>query len=802
MVPVVNRPMLGHVIDLLKLHGFREILATLYYMPEVIQDYFGQGDRFGVTINYSIEDSPLGTAGSVKACERYLDSTFIVISGDALTDIHLGAAVEFHKAKGAIATIVLTHVTSPLEYGVVITDSDGRITRFLEKPSWSEVFSDTVNTGIYVLEPEALRLFDPGLQFDFSKNLFPLILKNGLPLFGYIADGYWSDVGNIQQYRRTHYDILQGLAQVNIPGEEVAKGIYIGTGTEIHPNARLEPPIVIGDFCRIRRNVEIGPDTVIGHNNVFNEGLSVKRSVIWNNSFLGKDAEVRGAIICSKTSLKAKSAVFEGSVIGSRCVVGDRSIIKPGVKIWPEKIIDAGTTITTSLVWGAQWSKRLFGTYGVSGLVNVELTPEIASRLGAAYSSCFKETPSVVVSSDSYKPSRMIKRALTSGLLSGGVSVYDLGRMTTPVTRYAVTALEVNGGLHVRLSPYDPNIVLMEFLDEKGLNIDKSTERKIENAFFSEDFNRASPDDIGEVAFLTRVVEEYLECLLRTLSVDVIKAKRFKVVVDYDPGNLSLLLPSFLSALGCSVSIPRRPNAANHGPKHLLEMLDSVSSLAKSVVTQQANLGVIVDSNAEGLILIDERGDRVSDDLFVALMSLLVLKAQEGATVAVPVTAPGIIEDMARSYRGRVIRTRANPRSVMEKVIEEKIFIGEKGLPGFQAPFDALFSFGKILETVARDGISLSELVSMVPQFFISKRSVKCPWDAKGKVMRTLIDETRTKKVELIDGIKVYHETGWALVLPDSEEPLFHIYSEASTPDEAEALREVYTARINEIGLI
>ena len=207
MVPVVNRPMLEHVIDLLKLHGFREILATLYYMPEVIQDYFGQGDRFGVTINYSIEDSPLGTAGSVKACERYLDSTFIVISGDALTDIHLGAAVEFHKAKGAIATIVLTHVTSPLEYGVVITDSDGRITRFLEKPSWSEVFSDTVNTYLCA-EPEALRL-SIRTAIRLQQNLFSAHSEKWTPSVGYIADGYWMRRREYPAVRRTHYDILQ-----------------------------------------------------------------------------------------------------------------------------------------------------------------------------------------------------------------------------------------------------------------------------------------------------------------------------------------------------------------------------------------------------------------------------------------------------------------------------------------------------------------------------------------------------------------------------------------------------------------
>jgi mannose-1-phosphate guanylyltransferase/phosphomannomutase len=799
MVPVVNRPMLEHVIDLLKIHGFHNIIATLYYMPDVIEDYFGDGNRFGVTMHYSVESTPLGTAGSVKACERYLDSTFLVISGDALTDIHLIEAVEFHKSKGAIATIILTRVTTPLEYGVVITDNDSRITRFLEKPSWSEVFSDTVNTGIYILEPEALRLFDAGQQFDFSKNLFPLILKKGLPLFGYVADGYWSDVGNIEQYRQTHYDILQGLVEISIPGDEIAEGIYIGTGTEIHSNAGLAGPMIIGDHCRIRQNVDISPGTVIGHNNILSEGVSLKRSVLWDDSFFGKDAELRGAIVCSKASLKEKSKVFEGSVVGSGSILGVRSIIKPGVKIWPEKLIDAGTTIATSLIWGTKWSKRLFGTYGVSGLVNLELTPEIAVKLGASYISCFREKPSIVISSDVYKPSRMIKRAIISGLLSGGAKVYDLGRMITPVTRYAVAALEMSGGLHVRLSPYDPGIVLIEFLDEKGMNIEKSTERRIENAFFSEDFARVSPDDIGEVAFLTHLVEEYLDCLLQTISVGLIKEKQFHVMVDYDPGNLSLILPSFLSALGCKVFPYCKDSPGSYRPRHPLDMLDSLSFLSKSVATKGVSIGIIVDSNAERLLLVDELGNKISGNLFTALISLLALRSREGTTVTVPVTAPRIIEDMAKVYGGHVVRTGVNPRSVMERAIEERVFAGKRGLFGFQPPFDALFSLGKILESMARDNMSLSELISMVPEFYMSKHSVGCPWEAKGKVMRTLINETGTKKIELIDGIKIYHETGWALVLPDSEEPLFHIYSEASSPKEAKALREAYIKRINKI---
>ncbi|MDI7247082.1 MAG: mannose-1-phosphate guanyltransferase [Bacillota bacterium] len=799
MVPVVGRPILEHIVRLLRKHGFTDIYATLHYMPEVIEEHFGTGEAFGVSMRYAVEDTPLGTAGSVKACEEHLASTFLVISGDALTDFDLAEAVEFHRARGAIATIVLTRVPTPLEYGVVITDDDGRISRFLEKPSWGEVFSDTVNTGIYVLEPEVLGFFDFGQEFDFSKNLFPLILKRKMPLFGYVASGYWSDIGTIDQYRQTHYDILEGRAKVDIPGQEVERGVYIGAGAEIHPNARLIPPAVIGDFSRVKRNAEVGDASVIGCQNLLNEGASVKRSVIWNNSYVGKEAELRGAIVCSRTSIKAKTALFEGSVVGADCSVGERSIIKPGVKIWPDKVIDAGTTITTSLVWGAKWSRRLFGSYGVSGLLNVEITPEFAAKLGAAYGACVGEKRAIVVSSDAYKPSRMLKRAITAGLLSSGTNVYDLGRMTTPVTRYAVAALGVAGGLHVRLSPYDPNIGLIEFLDEKGINIDRSMERKIENAFFSEDFRRVDTEDIGEVAFLTRVVEQYLDGLLKAVSVASVRARRFKVVVDFDPGNLSLLLPTLLDALGCQVLALNPDSVVAARPRQHFEMLDSLALLSRAVVSSRADLGIAVDTNAERLLLVDEQGRGVSEEMFCALMSLLILKSREGATVAVPVTAPRIIEELARTYRGRVIRTRANPRSVMEKVIEEKILIGVRELPGFQPAFDALLSLAKILEVMATENVRLSSLLSMVPQFYMSKRTVECPWEDKGRVMRTLIEETRSEKVELIDGIKVYHDTGWALILPDSEEPLFHVYSEASTPADAEALREMYMTRISEI---
>lgn len=215
MVPLIGKPCMAYTIDLLKKHGIYDIAITMQYKPEMIRDYFGDGRTFGVNMHYFQETTPLGTAGSVKNAQPFLDDTFIVISGDALTDVDLRQALNFHKQKGAKATLVLTRVSHPLEYGVVMTDDEGRIVKFLEKPSWGEVFSDTVNTGIYILEPELLERVPHGLTFDFSQQLFPALLEDDDALFGYISSGYWSDIGNLQQYRQTQFDMLDGKVRSN-----------------------------------------------------------------------------------------------------------------------------------------------------------------------------------------------------------------------------------------------------------------------------------------------------------------------------------------------------------------------------------------------------------------------------------------------------------------------------------------------------------------------------------------------------------------------------------------------------------
>ena len=242
MVPVANRPMMEHIIRLLKENGFDDLIIMLYYQPEVIIGHFGDGSAFGVKIQYLRPQADLGTAGCVKFAESQLDEPFLVISADLLTDFNLKAVVKAHREKKAIATLLLTRVANPLSYGVVIVDENSAIKRFLEKPSWGEVFSDTVNTGIYMLDPRVLEHIPKNETFDFSKDLFPSLLQQKLPLFGHIASGYWKDVGDLSEYRLAHYDLLESWPTSVLPGKTHKRGegeaIY-PEGVTVHAQATL-----------------------------------------------------------------------------------------------------------------------------------------------------------------------------------------------------------------------------------------------------------------------------------------------------------------------------------------------------------------------------------------------------------------------------------------------------------------------------------------------------------------------------------------------------------------------------------
>jgi len=797
MVPLVNKPVLFHILELLKRHGITQVVVTLQYMADMVQDYFGDGSAMGMEISYSIEEIPLGTAGSVKNAQKNLDDTFIVISGDAVTDFDLTAIVQYHKAKGAIATLTLYRVPNPLEYGVVILNGEGRIQAFQEKPSWGQVISDTVNTGIYVLEPQALDLFEAGKPFDFSKDLFPMLLEKGEPLYGYVSGGYWCDIGNIQEYIRACSDVLEGRVHLEPIGREIGAGVWSGENVEIAPDAQLYGPIYLGDGVKIKGGVVIHGPSVIRNYSIIDNRAQVDRSIVWRNSYVGEGAELRGAIICRQCSIKSKAVIFEGAVVGDMSMVGERAIIHPNVKIWPEKVVEAGATVKSSIIWGSQGRRVLFGRYGVTGQVNVDLTPEFATKLGAAFGATLPKGAIVTINRDPHRSPRMLKRGLISGLPSAGIHVRDLRSVPIPVARYITRKIGAAGGLHVRLSPHDNRVVDIKFMDSRGLNLSKDAERNIERVFFREDFRRVYLDEIGLIEYQPDVIETYTADFLSRLNIPAIQNAHFFIVVDYANAPTSLVLPHILRHLGVRVV---ELNAALDESKMSIpsqEFQQSLQQLAAICAALGTNLGVRLDVGGEKIFLVDDRGKILPSGIATIAMAALAWRAYGGGIIAVPVTVSRTIEAVAAQYNGRVMRTKVDMHDVMEAATQEGVVMAADGadnfiFPQFQPAVDGMMALAKLLEFLATQNVRLSEIAASLPPQYMAVRTVPCPWEAKGTVMRLLHERYKEQREAQIEGVKVHLGNDWVLVLPDPDQPLFRVYAESDSAIAAEELADKY----------
>ena len=765
LVPILNKPIAQHIIEHLKRAGITDIVVTLYYLAEEIQNYFGDGSDLGVNLIYSIEDTPLGTAGSVKKAEAFLnDDTFVIVSGDALTDLNIEKAVSYHRQKKSEATLILQSVPNPLEFGVVMTHSDGRIQRFLEKPSWGEVFSDTVNTGMYVLEPSVFNLMEQGKSYDWSQDIFPQLLEAQRPLYGYTMEEYWTDVGSHDQYRQAQYEMLNGLTQLPIEGDRRDGNVYIGTGTEIEPGAMLKGPCFVGTNCRIKAGVVIEPDTVIGDNAILEEGACIEKAILWDSAYVGRGAQLNACVVCNHVTIKDSVRIEEGAVVGDRCHIEEGAVIRGLVKLWPDKVIETNAQVTDSLIWGAKYNAGLFRTLGVTGIANIELTPEYAAKLGASYGAFLKKGATVVMGRDGHPASRMLKRAMLAGLVSVGCDVLDVEAVPLPILRFGVKANNAQGGINIRVDPNFPRNALIEFFDKQGIYLTKNAERKIESIFYREDYGRTDMEEVGKIEFAPRTAEMYRNDFFNHLHTRDIERRRFRIVVDYAYGRLSTILPELLGQLGCDVIALNAYPDWVRSPKTPGERQVLLSNLSQVVQTLRADLGVLLHSDGERMNLVDEKGDVLEGSRQVATVASLVAQTRPGAKVAVPVTAPSIIETVMRRTNGVVSRTKTDSRFLMAlaSLPVEKVAMGadlEGGFlfPDFQPAFDAMFSFAKTMEMLAWLQRPLSEFAAELPPVHVAEASVRCPWDAKGKVMRLLTEESGKMggRTELLDGIKM-----------------------------------------------
>jgi len=792
MVPILNKPVMEYTIKLLKKHNIKDISVTLAYLPSAITEYFEDGKEWEVNLNYFIEKTPLGTGGSVKNAEKHLDSTFVVISGDALTDLDLDKAIKYHRSKQSKATLVLKRESVPLEYGVIITDDSGRIIRFLEKPSWGEVFSDTINTGIYILEPDVLDYYSRGQNFDFSKDLFPKLLKDNVPMYGYITDNYWCDIGDLESYKQTQFDMMDGKVKTDIEARRVEKGIWMEDGAEIGDNVILSPPVYLGKNCSIGDGCDIHPYTIVGENCKTGRNTSLKRSILWKNVRTGENCHLRGAVVCTSVHIRNDVNLYENSVIGRDTRIDSGVTVKPGIKIWPDKRIDEGMSVSQNLIWGTRGTKSLFGHRDIKGDINTDITPEFASRLGSAFATLMEDDSVIVVSCDDTGRSRLVKDSVVCGILSTGVGVVDIKDASAPVNRFAVTYYKADGGVHVRGDPLEENLVHIELVSGNGANIARSVERKIENLFNRDDYERCNADQIKEPVKTDNFTAIYIKSGAALLnSIDRIKMARPKILISARSETILELATRFLKYIGCRVETDCS------GSSH--PSVDSYRDfMSRQVAANKPQIGIIFAGNGENLILIDDRGRVIDSEKYTALVSLILLKTKATDSLVLPYTASATIEAMARGYGVDVIRTKSSPACWMNEILR-KNREGDRASLQYALNFDAIWGAGNIINFLVENRMMLSQLVDELPEFHYVKREIECNWRDKGRIIKEIINQHRDRNIEMFEGVKIKNDKGWALILPDSERPVFNVYVEGASEEYAKELSGSLSKRIREL---
>ena len=328
IVPLANKPFVFHQIELLRKFGITEVILNLHYLSDNIRNIFDDGRKLGVKMYYSIEEKPMGTAGAVKNAETFFDDgPMLVFNGDILTDINLGKMIKFHEDKKAKVTIALTRVEDPTLYGLIMTDKDQRVLEFREKPSWEHVTTNTINAGIYIVDPSIFKLVPKGKEFSFERQLYPMLLEKGEKIYGYITDAYWMDIGDPVKYLKAHHDILSGDVMASIPGNKISANIWVEDGVNISGSAKVRGPALIGKNSQIAEEVILDEFVVLGDSVTIGKGSRLKNCVVHGKSVIKEGVRIEGSII------GAHCTIEEFSSIGGGLTLADGSILKKGTRI-------------------------------------------------------------------------------------------------------------------------------------------------------------------------------------------------------------------------------------------------------------------------------------------------------------------------------------------------------------------------------------------------------------------------------------------------------------------------------------
>jgi len=801
MLPLLNRPMMEHTMLKLRDLGITDFIVLLYYKPEIIKDYFKDGKDMGMNINYITPDDDYGTAGAVKKAQELIgDENFVIISGDVVTDFDFKKMFDFHNEKQSKLTITLTKVENPLQFGVVITDNEGRIEKFLEKPSWGEVFSDTINTGIYIIEPEVLDEIPANENYDFGKDLFPSLMQSDTTLWGYDATGYWRDVGNPESYREVYEDVFSGKVALEKKGEKIK---YPDGTLHVEENIELDPSVeIIGNVC-IGKNVNIGKNiklknSVIGDNSTIEDGCKISNSVLWQDVSIGKNGVLDSCVICNDNKIEKNVSAKAGLILAEGCEVGQLVSFEKDVIIWPNKKIEDASIVSSSLILGSKYKNSIFEAGKVTGKTNVELSCEMATKLAEALASQLPVGSKVMVSRDYHRSSLMLKRAFMSGLMSAGISIIDAKGTPISVMRHDLyNSEDIIAGVHF-MRDIDPSNTKILFFTEEALYIDSNLAKTIERSFFRENFRRVDFQQIGLIQDANYSNARYKKAIYNAVDKQLLDRDNFRIAVDLTHGMLTRVYPEILNYIGVNNILI---NAYQDEQKLINQdnmIKRSKADIEKMVKNLELDIGFVIYPSGQKLTLICDEG--IALDRQLGLLCVLYLynqDATEKRKVFLPVWAPDVMDDEFKNLeitRGQYANFKADKLKEYDLVATLE---GSFAFTEFSLHRDSTFATLKIMEMLIKQDIKLSTVIKEVKPFYYKRVKVECNQSLKGKMMRKFLEDAKGKESSMIDGVKIWiNKDAWILMIPDQYTDNLNLYIQAKDHDEGQVILDQYLEKI------
>jgi mannose-1-phosphate guanylyltransferase/phosphomannomutase len=502
----------------------------------------------------------------------------------------------------------------------------------------------------------------------------------------------------------------------------------------------------------------------------------------------------------------SQARIEEGAVVGDECVIEPDSYVSAGVKVYPFKTIEAGAVVNTSVIWESRGQRTLFGPRGVSGLVNVEITPELCVRLASAYATTLRKGAVVTTSRDASRAARALKRAVHGALNASAINVVDLEAQPMPVARFETARSDCSGGIALRTTAGDPQSLDIIFMDSDGADLSEAAQRKLERVFSRQEYRRAFPGEIAELSYPPRVVEAYTATMLDAIDMTGVFDAGLRVVADCAGGTTSLVLPSLLGKIGVDVLTVNNRLDESSPTQSVAAARADLNRLAELVSSSGAAFGVRFDPVGERIALIDDKGALVSDDRALLVLLDLISAERRGGRVALPVTTTRVAEEVCSYHGVGVTWTPTSLHGLYEGAASPDVIFAADGkggfvVPGFARSIDGIAAFTQLLGLVARTRLTLSQIGARLPEASLLKRSMPTPWAAKGLVMRTVVEAAGSREVDTTDGVRVIEPgRGWALVLPDPSDAVTHLWAEGPDADTAQELLDDWAAVVERAG--